>query len=198
MKYSKFLMVIFLLYASCSSASENENRFVVLFDVDSRWLSLDKDTVFELGVSDQVSDGCWKNIEATKNAVELELNRSSFQTSKDQILGWNVVLKSVGYGFGSNLCAVYYELSVRAPDFRENHFGDHGVRALYYSTIWSQGGIMTGVKDSMSSRLKTAYVELIQVFLLDINKQKRALLEEAIKASDSPEQKNFWSSYKME
>ena len=56
--------------------------------------------------------------------------------------------------------------------------------------------MLSGKKESMNSRLKEAYVNLIQDFLVNIDKKKKRILDEIQHSAEYPEAIKFWSSYR--
>lgn len=190
MRYAPLLFACALM-AGMTGASAQENKPTVIFDIDPRWMSLGNTA--EVEVSDQVSDGCWTNVEATKNAVTLELQRNGFTVSDEEFFPLRITLVAVGYRdqFG---CVASHSLEVRVPAGRDHTIDNHTVSSLYYDELWRGSGILSGPNTSV--RLKEAFVEQVQAFLVYAPKAKREVAQKAEEAAKDAAVKAFWRSQK--
>jgi hypothetical protein len=167
---------------------------------DVRWLKLDKNTEFSVTISDQVSGGCWTNIKAVKTAVELELKRSGYNLAVEgPEFSTKIFMTSLGYEMGEQYCVATYSMKVLGGAIGYFNESGHSVKSAVNAWLWTSDGILSVGKSEMNSRLKNAYVEMIQSFLIIIDAKKKAALK-AVKATAriSPEAKDFWSNYKLD
>ena len=80
---------------------------------NTRWIYMNKDTEFEVVISDHVVDGCWTNPSAVKTAVELELEKSGFKLADDNsVFTKTFYLSSTGYKTKQGFCVSDYSLEL--------------------------------------------------------------------------------------
>lgn len=192
---SVILAVLFMIHTT--DAFSQSKSLTIIGDKNLEWLKVHKNSDFIVRISDQVTDGCWTNSEATKIAVELELKRSGFNVVKEiELKTIAFELSSVGYSVGNtNLCIVNYNFNANA--IMENIYvlSGHEISSFNYGSFWERRGILSGPKQSMSDQIKTAYVETMQAFLIDIDEKQDSLFREIYKRSNSSEAKEFWGQF---
>lgn len=201
----RFLAPVFTLTALVLApvpASAQQTETVVL-NQNLGWLKINNETEFTIRGTDGVKDGCWTNIEAAKNAVAIEFQRSGYkaEVSEINIFAPKIFLYAVGYETTNFICIVSYNLvfnilGVSSPTFGE----EHKVTSLHFSQIWRRSGIMSGPKGDMSQRIKDTFVELAQQLLLDIPKERREVLkavrESAAEDKDAqPKAYRYWMAF---
>ena len=194
-----FALVVTITVAPPTKGEYIPNSDTYIWGPDVRWLNLDKNTEFSLTISDQVSGGCWTNIKAVKTAVEVELKRSGYNLAVEgPEFSTKIFMTSLGYEMGEQYCVATYSMKVLGGAVGYFNESGHRVKSAVNAWLWTSDGILSDVKSQMNSRLKNAYVEMIQSFLSIIDAKQKAALK-AVKATSSisPEAKEFWSNYKL-
>lgn len=184
------IVFVVTFYSMKLCADENKFAELFIFGLDVRWLRLDDNPQFKLNISDQVTGGCWTNVDATRNVIELELKRSGYG-----------ILDTFEFGsFIFELTSLGYEVSEYGPCFVSNsislktiepvrHFENgRTVASLSDVKVWSSSSILSGPKSDISSRIKEWYIEAIQDFLNQVDDRKKATLEGILTAISSKEQ----------
>lgn len=135
-------------------------------------------TAFRVSISDEISDGCWPNPEASKNVVELALLNNGIDTEDDLMaLPPIVTLAGVGYGISEYSCAVYVRFSVSklvaaVVPFSYDSEGSAPARSVESLTMWEQSSVMTGPKDNFQGRIKQYFEEAAEAFILKYKKSQ--------------------------
>ncbi len=186
-----WVLVIF----SGVARSEESSRMTAIFGLDPHWLGVKQTSTFQTIMSDEVSGGCWTNKKAVQTAIELELNRSNYKIeySDKKTPNYKVFVASVGF-IKAGFCVVTYNLEVWRLDATSYHTSGHEVLSLRRAMLWSGRGVLTGAKQKMSNWLKETYTDLIKEFLVDINKNREAVLNR-VRGSATGEEKTFWNSF---
>lgn len=193
------LMIGFVFSHSAKASDDFKSETWVLGE-RAGWLSLNKGEEFKVFITDSVSDGCWTNASAAQTAVELELKRSGFKVVDEASFLSNVlILNSVGYKLGDNSCAASYRLEVLNGITDAYYINGHRLKGYTRATLWEHGGILSGAKNSMNNRLKNSFVELVQKFLVQIDKNKEKVLKAAKENAEADGgAKTFWTNYRFE
>lgn len=196
MKRSRiFFASCFFLLAFNSHAQDEQSLDAMIFDHDLGWIKLHNAAGLNVEVSDQVSDGCWTNISAVQNAVELQLIRSGYETFTGEdtnAFAPTVWIAALGFDIPSlNACAVTAELSVRVPEFGELEWPEGTLSSIYNYQLTSYKGIFTAKKSDSDESVKAQFEDLVQTMLVDIQKQKQSMRKELIE-QDQTEATEYW------
>lgn len=163
----------------------------------------DEDQKFLVDVDDQITDGCWSNPNSAKTAVELELKRSGRLADKniewEKMFAKTIYLEGFGFAIGSSKSTCVVTLEAAVYSYREVVIGrdlvkDEITDEYHYERIITATGlstyllgdgggtsILTGSKDSMSTRIKNTLVEKIQHMLLETNTSQKTTLINAVR-----------------
>lgn len=179
-------------------AKEAKSNTVVFAGLPPVWLSISNKRKVMVTVSDQVSDGCWTSVNATKTAVELEMKRSGFKLSSDGGLGTiSIFLTALGFE-KAGICVVSQKMEVWITIVNKWTSNGHEVVALVNTQIWRRNGISTGGKGIVSNGLKDGFVGYAQQFLVDIDKRKEIMVEQIRKNATNKAAKAYWTNYKID
>lgn len=199
----RLLSMLSAFYVLASFTTSLADDSVLIFENDPRWLGLKQDRSIRVVVSDQIKDGCWTNAEATKNAVSIELTRSGYKIADDNaVLPTTMALTAVGY-FSGGQCVASYEIVLHEIDTQEYTVSGHNITSLRLSPLWTSRGVLNGPRANFSPRLKDAFIEDTQLFLLDIPKNKNKVKQKAIESASYTDKKtntphpakDFWINY---
>jgi len=198
-----FLAVVAATTAASPACRANDQLFI--FDEDPRWLGITTEKPIRVILSDQVKDGCWTSSLATKNSASLELTRSGFKIDDDKsFMPITIRLVATGYYSGGQ-CVAIYDTTVFHIGTSEYGISGHNITSLRLSPIWSSKGVISGPKNTFSTRLKERFTESVQEFLLEIQKQKEIVRKTAVESASHVNKKegieahpsrDFWINYK--
>lgn len=196
MKGSKlFVSCIIFVFASCSYAQDEESNDALIFGHDLGWLKLINASGLNVAVSDEVDDGCWTNISSVRNAVELQLIRSGYETYSDDdqsAFAPTVRIEALGFKIPTvNACAVTAELSVMVAEMGDLESEEGFLRSLYTYQIASYKGIFTVNKSDSNDSMRTQFEDLTQTMLVDAQKKKQGIRKALMEHKETPVTK-FW------
>ena len=174
-------LIAVLALASSSAQAEDSDR---IFGAMPYYAGTNQAVV---DISDDVDGGCWTNANATKDAIELTLRKFNIKTFDDMkdtdystglVADYNILANGYSINDGETCVAhaetkIYYVVNYYVP-YNENK---RGVSVL---ATWSQSLVMSGPKNDFSSRLKEAFVNMSEKFVLKVEKSK----DEAAKYPD--------------
>lgn len=176
-------------------AGAQEKSRTLIFGGNPHWLSVNRGSAARVVLDDQVSDGCWKNPGSSKTVVEVELVRSGFSVSDDKGV-LVVIVQAVGYKTSS--CVSLYKMKVSKNLVINSYYSaGHNITYIREEPLWEAAGVMSGGAD-LSDRLKNAFGEMAQQFLVESSKERATILQKVREAADQPEAKAYWSSYKLD
>ena len=185
MKVLKLLFASFFLFVSLTTNAQDQKTLdAVIFGHDLGWLKLHNADGLNVEVSDQVSDGCWTNISAVKNSIELQLIRSGYETytgEDTKAFAPTVWIQALGFGIPSvNACAVSAELSVSVADFGKLEWDQATLSSLYKYELASYSGIFTAKKSASNESMKVQFEDLVQTMLVDVQKKKQSIRKDLL------------------
>jgi hypothetical protein len=164
------------------------------------WLTLNKDAPISVFINDQVSDGCWTNSKAIKNAVELELTRSNYTVVESTTSFWyKMAILGIGSEVEDDFCAISWRFYIKRFAIIRHEFDDHQLDETIPLIIWEQSGILWNDKSKTNQIMKQAFVESVQSFLVEVPKAQRAALKKVLESEDtSSKARAYWSNYKID
>jgi len=173
-----FIVIVFIIFevnlATSGDFTESE-RIVISSDV--RWAAFDQNTSIKIFVKDKVIDGCWTSIDATKNAIELELSQNGIRISHDDNKHkpeYILVISGVGYEQNhNNQCIIYYSMEIASNIISLYKLYGIEVSGVTYANLWSESRLLAITKSKANVKLKERFVELAQRFLVDLLKNRR-------------------------
>jgi hypothetical protein len=172
----------------------SERPDAVFLDSDPTWLEYTESGQFELEISDQVADGCWVSLSETETIVELELNRSGFEVvPEDAGLAPTIVLNAIGYEDGTG-CVVFTELLLESVDHADLAHEGRRIRGVFFSERFSSGLLLSGPKNTMSSRVKDAFQSHTQELLVRMNNVVRNIEKDVLDDVEGSVQQH-WEKY---
>jgi hypothetical protein len=185
-------------FANAGVAAEFKSE-TFLWGGNARWLSITNNSTFKVNVSDQVTDGCWTNSTSVKTAVELELKRSGFKLATDKdSFSYRINLNTLGFE-KAGICVTSYKMEMLWLGLDYVVFDGHRVTSLGNRIFWRRSGIYTGGKNIISGGLKETYVNIIQEFLVDIDKKKKENLDNILEVSKKDAKaKAYWEKFIFE
>lgn len=108
------ILVCALSFLASPVLAQKDEKSTVIFDENLRWLEVLPENPLSLEAVDDVSDGCWTNATATRNAVELEFTRSGYRVNEDGLN--SVTLYAMGYEIDDRSCVIYISFIFSALD----------------------------------------------------------------------------------
>ncbi|WP_181838521.1 hypothetical protein [Thalassospira profundimaris] len=182
---------------SSFSVSASEDTDITGMLANLAWFQIGENRPIKLEVIDEISGGCWKSVEATKNAIKLELQRSNLAFSEEQNGTFAyVTLHGVGYETSNYSCAVYISMLVSTLSVERTTLGDMELRTGDFPTFWQQGALLSGPKSDMSKRLKDKFVEMSQALILNIYEERKRIRSDlATHETLTDMQRTVWESY---
>jgi len=145
-------------------------------------------------IDDQVTDGCWTNTEASRMAVQSELKRSGYKAEGEIPAGY-IYLSAAGRRASENTCAVNIIFIVNTVMMDSHVVKGHQVTAIDNHIMWIRSILVVMSKANMSEKIKVGFVKMAQMFLADIDRNRKVLLED-ITENARDVAKAFWSTYK--
>lgn len=196
MRVSKLLVssVLFVM-ASYSSAQVGDSDDAIIFGHDLGWLKLINASGLNVVVSDEVSDGCWTNISSVRNAVELQLIRSGYETYTDDdqsAFAPTIRVQALGFEIPSiNACAVTAEISVMVAEIGDIESEEGFLRSIYTYQLASYKGIFTANKSNSNESVRSQFEDLTQTMLVDAQKKKQDIRKALMEHRETPVTQ-FW------
>lgn len=194
--YLILTLTLALGYFPAPSSAEEQIGNLFLFDQDPGWYRmLGRDSV-SIVVYDEISDGCWTNIEATTNAVKIELIRSGYKVV-DGAPSFIPVIQLYGSGRedGGGRCVITTALSLFIDDMGIYYSMESGVNSsittTYRRRLLTSSYIMSGTRSSSNRRIKEAFVEHAQNILIEIDARSREAISAIAEQPDGPA-KRYW------
>lgn len=181
-----------LLLSAYTASGQDAKPFLIW--AAAEWMHVERDKRVKVAISDQVSDGCWRDPQTSKTAVELEFIRSGFKL--DDKAPSTILLTGIGYKTkGVGICVVSYYLTFNVIDVEETYAGGRRLVAITTNKdLYFQGGVMSGGAQDSSDRLKTNFVDFAQATLVHYSKQVQNV-KDAIKANADTEGAAFWLNW---
>ncbi|MBB3711573.1 hypothetical protein FHS00_001144 [Limimaricola variabilis] len=161
--------------------------------VDARWVHAANAMTFNTAIDDQVRNGCWTSAESSKDVVELELIRSGATLEEEDGFHPSVFVSALGHETGDYHCAVNVELSVWAATASSFVREGREIGTLTHTLLWSSNSLLTGDRVSMNERIRSTHQQLIQKFLIALEKNDRYAREQMIE-SVGEEHAAFWKA----
>lgn len=158
-------------------AEGEEDLNATIWGYDTGWLMLKNAELLDVHLDDQVEDGCWTDLSGTRNAVELQLIRSGYETQDGEdgsIFIPDVSISAVGYEV-AGVCAMALTLKASVPDFAEYAVGDGVLTSLYAKSVVSYGAVVTSGKSGSNSMMKNQFESMVQQFLVDVQRVKQIM-----------------------
>jgi hypothetical protein len=191
-KLSRILLGIFCILLPIKAEA------TMVFDRDLFWLAFYSADEVKVVVSDGVKDGCWTNPAAAKTSVELELARSGYKLNADEdSLVHRIVISAIGYATDDGLCFVSYDIALNMIEL-DTHSSDEigeDLVSLFYRDVYTTGGIMSGPKSGMNSRLSDALTTLIKGLLVEGEKERSRLVSQLKEPEDEDGYNAMWINY---
>lgn len=197
MKKLIILGVHFLLSAMSTEAlAENEQKFdAAVWGHDPSWLVLKNAEMFNVRLDDQVEDGCWTDLSGARNAVELQLIRSGYETQGEENISAflpDVIVSALGYEIpGVRGCAIAMELEATVPDYGEYVIGESVLSGLYTKSVISYKSIITVKKTESNALIKGQFESMVQRLLVDIERSKQRI-RGALEEQDQSKANEYW------
>jgi len=188
-----------LILPFSASAREKVANDLFLPDFDTGWLYFLEEKTVSMIVYDRVSDGCWKNAEATKTAVKLEFIRSGY-TVIDTITYSSpvIVLQSFGYKTAGSECISSSSLGILVHDYghytRTSSGTEARIASLFLRDLTSVEGLVYGPPIASSKGIKESFIEMSQKMLVTITDKKQKLKGRIAALPDS-EAKQYWTNH---
>jgi len=155
---SRVLMVVtifsFVWGNLCYAQDTNQDQSTDLISGDE---SLGLIHFIEIHVDDQVSGGCWTNVNQIRKNVRLKLEQSGIETAKKLLwegpYGATLIIDVIGYRTEkTNVCVGY--LNVSLVNYRAESFGYYGEYEIYRRyLLYQKAGIMTS-GDNLNTMIK--------------------------------------------
>ena len=183
-----FFPLIVLVFSSQLSAEEHSpNRFI--YSSDSGIVNIDQDTKFGIEVVDDVSDGCWLNVNSSKSRVERVLVSSGYSNIVAESASITIRLNSMGYSISNGTCVVVATFDVYAFDF--DYFSILDVNWIYSNqqNVFSRTVLLSGPKQNMSQRILDHFSSSIDEFIVFVQTEKNDAMSQVIDANASDESK---------
>jgi len=178
-------------------ATADEERVGTIF-IDPSWAFVERTGVFNVVVSDQVTDGCWATTDRSKTKASLQLVRSDYEVKQDEsdqsLFAPTVTLTAVGYGVSDYSCAVSVLAEVTTIGSRSLTAENQTMGALYRYTLWSSSSLLTGSKSDMSDRIASEHEQLVERFLVALATNANDARSEVVKTAPDA-QKEVWRKY---
>ena len=188
-------MFVFALALACQSYATEPLSTTMVFNKSLGPLKVAPGKFVSVAIDDQVTDGCWTNAEATRIAVQLELKRSGYQ-AEGKIPAGYIYLSAAGHKTSEDTCAVNIIFIVNTVVTDSHVVAGHQVTAIDNHIMWVRSILIVTSKANMSEKIKVGFVKMAQMFLTDIGRNRKLLLEDITKnAGDAA--KTFWSTYKL-
>lgn len=197
MKKLIMFSVYFLLSAlSIEALAENEqNLDATVWGHDPSWLVLKNAKMLSVRLDDQVGDGCWTDLSGARNAIELQLIRSGYETQDAEDASAfipEVIFSALGYDIPSvRGCAIAMELEATVPDFGEYSIGESVLSGLYTKSVISYKSIITVEKSESNAMIKGQFESMVQRFLVDIERAKQRI-RGALEEQDQSKANEYW------
>ncbi len=193
------LSVVLALVVTTGQVWAGETESYISNETPS-WLSLSKENPISVHIRDRVSDGCWTNSKAVKNAVELELTRSNYTVSESSKDAWyTITIFGMGGEVNDDFCAISWRIYIVRYANIQHQFGDHQLDEAIPVAIWSLSGMFWNDKSKTSQMMKRVFVESIQEFLVEVPKAQREALKQVLESEyTSSEAKAYWSKFKID
>ncbi|KPP99227.1 hypothetical protein [Marinobacter sp. HL-58] len=197
MKNLTIISVCFLLcpFSFGVVAEEELELNASVWGHDPAWLVLKNAEMFDVHLDDQVGDGCWTDLSGAKNAVELQLIRSGYETqdgNDGSAFIPDVVISALGYEIPSTGgCAIAMEFEATVPDVGEYTVGESVLSSLYTKSVISYQSVLTSRKSESNAMIKSQFESMAQQFLVDIERAKQGI-RGALETQDESAATEFW------
>jgi len=191
------LAAILAIFPFVANAQEKPVNDLLLMEVDIGWFRLLGEETVSFVVDDQVSDGCWTSVDATKTAVKLQFIRSGY-TVIDEIsdLGAIIRLQGMGYKTSTGQCISTVSVDLWIRDYgtytRAADGIDSSITSIFFRELMTFEYLMSGGPSASSRRIKEKLVEMSQEMLVEMSAKKHELKEAVAKLPDS-NGRRFWS-----
>lgn len=211
MRYLSAVCICIGFMTSYTVFAEEVEITFLLGGASPDWLHIRKSSdPIQVISNDEVKGGCWVNVDNTRNAVALELQRSGYKVNvienekEDVPSGHRLYISALGYSTISDLCVVTYTaelwiMKIVRPVFEQKF----QVITVRREIIWSRTGLLSGPRSTTSAGIKESFVSLAQKLLLDIKSNQEKVLNEIRNSAHSykdkqPASYEFWSNYNIE
>lgn len=185
-----------------SYAADPELSSTIIFDNVTwlHWANTMVPRAIRVTVDDQVSDGCWKSPQATRTAVELELQRSGFIVSSDDSIGSfhpSIVIRSLGFRAGDQTCVVSVRLDIMTVVLTSYSRDGHMLDGYTTASLYNRTGVLIAPLADVGNRIKESHVEFVQDFLVNIKRKQIELLGLAASSSSEPTARSYWEDQRV-
>ena len=188
-------LFMFALALACQSYATEPLSTTMVFNKNLGPLKVLPGKFIAVTIDDQVADGCWTNAEATRIAVQSELKRSGYQAEGEIPAGY-INLSAAGRRAGEHSCAVNIIFIVNTVVTDSHAVEGHQVTAIDNHIMWIRSILIVTSKTNISEKIKIGFVKMAQMFLADIERNRKLLLEDITKNAGDVA-KTFWSTYKL-
>ena len=188
------LLFMFALALACQSYATEPLSTTTIFNKNLGPLKVLPGRFISVAIDDQVTDGCWTNAEATRMAVQSELKRSGYQAEGEIPAGY-IYLSAAGRKTSEQTCAVNIIFIVNTVVTDSHVVKGHRVVAIDNHIMWIRSILIVTSKANISERIKIGFVKMAQMFLTDVDRNRKLVLEDIAKHAGDVA-KTFWSTYK--
>ena len=132
---SKFSILIsglsLLFYYTTDARAQSDESVVALLGIDLALLDIGRNKRIKVEIDDQVIEGCWRNPNSARDAVEVELMRSGFEIIEDSQPGPVIVLMGLGGESSGTNCSVFLNFDVFSYTVEERTIDEHRLFSFF-------------------------------------------------------------------